>query len=184
MSVAPVRRRGRRQRRSSCPASRAGRRYARWQRDAKWSRLQPSRPDPTTNIRCSFLRADPARRRSSLALKPSARDRNWVHVAGRAGAPAAGSAKGSCSIIEDETAWPISSYGRKCSAIPPDGAGLRHDQHQRPNPAGGRVVHILGRDLFDLSTELATVGTREVGFRCRVTGTMSSMTAQQRQVHQ
>ena len=116
----------------------------------------------------SFLREDLARRRiMTCAEAVACRDRRWVHVAGLVLVrQRPGSAKGVMFItLEDESAvanlvvWAkvFEKYRRVVLGSGMIGVKGRVQRE-------GDVVHIVAHELFDLSAELASVGSRESGF--------------------
>lgn len=115
----------------------------------------------------SFLRAELAGRRiMTCAEAVACRDRRWVHVAGLVLVrQRPGSAKGVMFItLEDETAvanlvvWAkiFEKYRRIVLGSGMIGVKGRVQRE-------GDVVHIVARELIDMSTELASVGSREAG---------------------
>ncbi|MCX8999696.1 error-prone DNA polymerase [Rhizobiaceae bacterium BDR2-2] len=115
----------------------------------------------------SFLRADLARRRIvTCAEAVAARDRRWVETAGLVLVrQRPGSAKGVVFLtVEDETGianivvWPrmLERYRRTVL-----GAGMIGVKGRIQRE--GDVVHIVARELVDLTHELASVGAREAG---------------------
>lgn len=114
----------------------------------------------------SFLRADLARRRIiTCADAVSLRDRRWVDVAGLVLVrQRPGSAKGVMFMtIEDETGVAnVVIWGKVFERFRRVvlGAGMIGIKGRIQRE--GEVVHVVARELFDLSAELATVGAREV----------------------
>jgi len=116
----------------------------------------------------SFLRSDLRRRRIlSCADAVSSRDRRWVDVAGLVLVrQRPGSAKGVMFMtIEDETGvanvviWEKVFERFRRVVLGAGMIGIKgHIQRE------GEVVHVVARELFDLSAELASVGAREAGF--------------------
>jgi len=116
----------------------------------------------------SFLREDLARRRvRTCAEAIASRDRKWVDVAGLVLVrQRPGSAKGVMFMtIEDETGvanvviWEKIFEKFRRTVLGAGMIGIR-GQIQRE----GEVVHVVARDLFDLSAELASVGARDAAF--------------------
>ena len=116
----------------------------------------------------SFLRADLASRRIvTCAEAMSARDGKWLTTAGLVLVrQKPGSAKGVMFItIEDETGvanlviWP-SLYERQRRIILAAGMFAVQGRIQRE----GEVVHLVAKQLTDLSADLAGVGERDDGF--------------------
>lgn len=116
----------------------------------------------------SFLREDLARRRvRTCAEAIASRDRKWVDVAGLVLVrQRPGSAKGVMFMtIEDETGvanvviWEKIFEKFRRTVLGAGMIGIR-GQIQRE----GEVVHVVARDLFDLSAELASIGARDTGF--------------------
>jgi len=116
----------------------------------------------------SFLRTDLARRRiTTCAAAMALRDRRWVEVAGLVLVrQRPGSAKGVMFItLEDETGianlvvWQKVFEAHRRIVL---GAGMIavRGRIQRE----GEVVHLIAHHLSDLSSELASVGSREAGF--------------------
>jgi len=116
----------------------------------------------------SFLRSDLARRRIvTCADAAASRDRRWVDVAGLVLVrQRPGSAKGVMFMtIEDETGvanvviWErVFEQFRRVVL----GAGMIGIKGRIQRE--GKVVHVVARELLDLSAELASVGVREEGF--------------------
>jgi error-prone DNA polymerase len=116
----------------------------------------------------SFLRAELARRRvTTCAEAVAARNRRWVHVAGLVLVrQRPGSAKGVMFItLEDETAvanlvvWTKVFEKFRRIVLGSGMIGVK-GRVQRE----GEVVHIVAHELVDLSTELASIGSRESAF--------------------
>lgn len=112
-----------------------------------------------------FLRADLARRRYlTCAAAVMSRDRIWVDVAGIVLVrQRPGSAKGVVFItLEDETGvanivvWPKVFEKHRTIVLGSGMIGIR-GRVQRE----GEVVHIVARDVMDLSADLASVGARD-----------------------
>jgi error-prone DNA polymerase len=116
----------------------------------------------------SFLRPDLSRRRIlTCADAVSSRDRRWVDLAGLVLVrQRPGSAKGVMFMtIEDETGvaniviWEkVFEQFRRVVL----GAGMIGVKGRIQRE--GEVVHVVARELFDLSAELASVGARDAGF--------------------
>ncbi|MDI4665967.1 error-prone DNA polymerase [Xanthobacter autotrophicus] len=116
----------------------------------------------------SFLRQDLARRCIlTCAEAVASRDRRWIEVAGLVLVrQRPGSAKGVMFMtIEDETGvanvvvWQKVFEQLRRTVLGSTMIGIR-GRIQRE----GEVVHVVARDLFDLSFELASVGSREADF--------------------
>jgi len=116
----------------------------------------------------SFLRADLTRRRFvTCAEAVSLRDGRWVNVAGLVLVrQRPGSAKGVMFItLEDETTvanlvvWSKVFEKYRRTVLGSGMLGVK-GRVQRE----GEVVHIIARELIDLSSELASVGSRDVAF--------------------
>ncbi|RTM09694.1 MAG: error-prone DNA polymerase [Hyphomicrobiales bacterium] len=116
----------------------------------------------------SFLRLDLARRRMVTCTEAiAARDRHWVDVAGLVLVrQRPGSAKGVMFMtIEDETGvanvviWEKVFERFRRVVLGAGLIGIR-GRIQRE----GEVVHVIARELSDLSVDLASIGSREAGF--------------------
>lgn len=116
----------------------------------------------------SFLRDDLARRRIlTCAEAVATRDRRWVDVAGLVLVrQRPGSAKGVIFLtIEDETGVAnIIVWTKIFEQFRPVVLGARMIGVKGRVQREGEVVHIPARALFDLSSQLASVGSRDVNF--------------------